>query len=601
MVREMGKKNKFQEDKKSQADINLEMGLNRLNCNALFSEMSINWYIGKCTGDNLGNKNCPAIVRSDDRVYVNKEYLLEPTEWEYTMAHCLLHLAFGHFNPEKIPSCVDKKIWNYACDIYIAKFLADVKIGKPIYDSITNYNGPLSDEINIYEYLLDHHEIVDKNYFGVAAKFQNDMIGGMNTSDKIAKEFAYALAKSVTKTVVKAGGHSFDEGEKTRSMKAAEWFINHYPLLGGLASGFKIIEDRDHCYKNDIQIAAVDVTKAEIYVNPTSHLEFEELKFVLAHEFLHAGLQHAERCQGRDRYLWNVACDYVINGWLYEMGVGEMPDGILYDENLKNQSAEEIYDDLVQNLKKNSKLNTLRGYGLGDIMGEPEKNKNQVSLDEFYRSALQNGLEYYNNNGRGFIPAGLIEEIRALAMPPIPWDVELGKWFDMYFAPLEARRSYARPSRRQGSTPDIPRPRYIPADIPENSRTFGVVIDTSGSMSAKMIGYALGAIASYSDSKDVPCARVIFCDAAAYDAGYLSPEDIAGRVEVKGRGGTILQPGVDKLIEAKDFPKDAPILIITDGYIENNLQIKRDHAFLIPRGHHLPFRAKGKVFYFSEN
>ena len=186
-------------------------------------------------------------------------------------------------------------------------------------------------------------------------------------------------------------------------------------------------------------------------------------------------------------------------------------------------------------------------------------------------------------------------------MPPIPWDVELGKWLDMYFAPLEARRSYARPSRRQGSTPDIPRPRYIPADIPENSRTFGVVIDTSGSMSAKMIGYALGAIASYSDSKDVPCARVIFCDAAAYDAGYLSPEDIAGRVEVKGRGGTILQPGVDKLIEAKDFPKDAPILIITDGYIENNLQIKRDHAFLIPRGHHLPFRAKGKVFYFSEN
>ena len=596
----MGKKNKFQEDKKSQAGINLEMGLNRLNCNALFSEMSINWYIGKCTGANLGNKNCPAIVRSDDKVYVNKEYFLEPIEWEYAMAHCLLHLAFGHFNPEKMPSCVDKKIWNYACDLYIAKFLADVKIGKPIYDSITNYNGPLNDENKIYEYLLDHHEIVDKNYFGVAAKFQNDMIGGTNTSDAIAKAFAYALAKSVTKTVVQAGGHSFDEQEKTRAMKAAEWFINHYPLLGGLASGFKIIEDRDYCYKNDIQIAAVDVTKAEIYVNPTSHLEFEELKFVLAHEFLHAGLQHAERCQGRDRYLWNVACDYVINGWLYEMSVGKMPDGILYDENLKNKSAEEIYDDLVQNLKKNSKLNTLRGYGLGDIMGEPEKNKNQVSLDEFYRSALQNGLEYYNNNGRGFIPAGLIEEIRALAMPPIPWDVELGKWFDMYFAPLEARRSYARPSRRQGSTSDIPRPRYVSADIPENSRTFGVVIDTSGSMSAKMIGYALGAIASYSDSKDVPYARVIFCDAAAYDAGYLSPEDIAGRVEVKGRGGTILQPGVDKLIEAKDFPKDAPILIITDGYIENNLTIKRDHAFLIPRGHHLPFHAKGKIFYFNE-
>ncbi|MBQ3442747.1 MAG: hypothetical protein IJG33_05805 [Selenomonadaceae bacterium] len=51
----------------------------------------------------------------------------------------------------------------------------------------------------------------------------------------------------------------------------------------------------------------------------------------------------------------------------------------------------------------------------------------------------------------------------------------------------------------------------------------------------------------------------------AYDEEYLSLEDIAGRVEVKGRGGTKLQPAVDLLLSAKDFPKDAPILVITDG------------------------------------
>ena len=41
---------------------------------------------------------------------------------------------------------------------------------------------------------------------------------------------------------------------------------------------------------------------------------------------------------------------------------------------------------------------------------------------------------------RGLLPAGLIEEIRALSQPPIPWDVELAQWFDHYFAPLERRR-----------------------------------------------------------------------------------------------------------------------------------------------------------------
>ena len=107
-------------------------------------------------------------------------------------------------------------------------------------------------------------------------------------------------------------------------------------------------------------------------------------------------------------------------------------------------------------------------------------------------------------------------------------------------------------------------------------------------------------IASYAAAKEVPYARVVFCDAKAYDAGWLAPEDIAGRVEVRGRGGTILQPGVDLLLKAKDFPKDAPILIITDGYIEKNLSVHREHGFLIPRGNHLPFRAKGKVFYFAE-
>ena len=118
-------------------------------------------------------------------------------------------------------------------------------------------------------------------------------------------------------------------------------------------------------------------------------------------------------------------------------------------------------------------------------------------------------------------------------------------------------------------------------------------------MGAQAIGKALGSIASYSVAHDVPFARVIFCDAAAYDIGYVSPEDIAGRVAVKGRGGTILQPGIDALESAKDFPKDGPILIITDGEIEEHLSIKHEHAYLLPKGRRLSFRARGKVFYFS--
>lgn len=110
---------------------------------------------------------------------------------------------------------------------------------------------------------------------------------------------------------------------------------------------------------------------------------------------------------------------------------------------------------------------------------------------------------------------------------------------------------------------------------------------------------ALGSIVSYAVAKEVPFVRVVFCDACPYDAGYLAPNDIAGHVEVKGRGGTVLQPAVALLEHAKDFPADGPILIITDGYIENDLRVHHEHAYLLPKGNKLPFQPKGKVFYFQ--
>lgn len=45
-----------------------------------------------------------------------------------------------------------------------------------------------------------------------------------------------------------------------------------------------------------------------------------------------------------------------------------------------------------------------------------------------------------------------------------------------------------------------------------------------------------------------------------------------------------------------NFPLSGPILIITDGYIEDDLKVRREHAYLIPNGNRLPFRAKGKVY-----
>jgi predicted metal-dependent peptidase len=412
--------------------------------------------------------------------------------------------------------------------------------------------------------------------------------------------FATALTRTVSAAMDMAGGRRaslHDALDPQRPWeRALSWFISSFPLLGGIAAGIRLVADAELARAHGIQIAAVNAEAGEIYVNPLYRLDDEEWRFVLAHEMLHAALRHGDRCGSRDPYLFNVACDYVINGSLREMQVGTMPEGLLYDRELAGLSSEEIYDRIAGDLRRMRRLSTLRGKGVGDVLGAPlGPPGDYVDLDGFYRRGLAHGLDLHQRQERGYLPSGLVEEIRTLSHPPLPWDAQLARWFDEFVPSPQPVRSYARPSRRQSSTPGIPRAgRYFPPE--EVARcTFGVVLDTSGSMDRTLLGKALGAIASYAEARDVPAARVVFCDAAPHDAGYLPVTGIAGRVRVHGRGGTVLQPGVDLLHRADDFPPGAPVLVITDGWCDV-LRVRREHAYLIPQGRHLPFTPRGPVF-----
>jgi predicted metal-dependent peptidase len=553
---------------------------------------------------------CPAngwaVVTLNGAIHVHPTRRGDPEEWLYVLAHCLLHLGFGHFQDR-----AREREWNAACDCFVGKFLADLKIGRPPEDMLAHFQPPGATEERVYEIFCERGIPTDFQAPGTAGPNAGDMIWEPVKLDWQGHKFDWqecfglSLARAASTAVNIAAGliTSFDEqGQQAQTLaqRARSWFISSYPLLGALAATFKIIEDALLCHRMDISVAAVDAESKEIFINPHAGLNEQEMRFVMAHELLHVGLRHDARRQGRDAYLWNVACDYVINAWLIDMAVGHVPQvGLLYDPELKAESAEAIYDHIVTDLRRYRKLTTMRGVGTSDILerGRPDwwSVGDGVDLDEFYRRALSQGLSYHQEQGRGLLPAGLIEEIYALSQPPIPWDVELAQWFDHYFPPVEKIRSYARPSRHQSSTPDIPRPQWVPPPDWDEGRTFGVLLDTSGSMDRSILAKALGAIASYSLSRDVPAARVIFCDAATYDQGYMPLDAIAGQVKVRGRGGTILQPGVDLLERAEDFPKDGPLLIITDGFCDK-LSIRREHAFLLPSGRDLPFVPRGPIF-----
>lgn len=619
----MGKQHKEKEDPNL---IQLMNGIHILEEHDVFRHLI--FHNLRVVGRNELGKKTPASSNANGTILVNKNVALSPKQWAYAIAHCVLHNCFGHYDEDKVPGYFEedesgkkikkvrfnKRLWNIACDIYVDRFLHDIRLGEPLNQSPVGAIpfSIMEDEHKIYEFLLRENWDEDNHIYGVGALDSMDMIGlekpivyrkdrwGYQEQNEFASDFAYYLAKSVSNAIDYVSDH---EAENSYGKKIASWFINTFPLLGAIAASFKIVDDLNECRKYDISTAAVDAYEGIIYINTSRNMSDEEWRFVMAHEFLHAALLHHMRSAGKDAYLWNIATDYVINGWLVEMKVGVMPEGVLYDPSLKDMSAEEIYDEIIRDMRTYMKKNTFRGNGQGDIMGKRTPGafggaSRGVSLDEFYRNALGQGLEYeLARRGRGFLPAGLEQEIRALAVPPVPWDVKLSEWFNAHIRPLEKHRSYAHPSRRQSCTPDIPRASYVITESEKSSRTFGVIIDTSGSMSNEEIGKALGAVASYAASREVLAARVVFCDASAYDAGYMTPDDIAGRVKILGRGGTRLQPAIDLFQRAKDFPKDGPILIITDGGIEDHLDIKREHAYILPAGYRLPFKARGEVFY----
>ncbi|MEV4347432.1 hypothetical protein AB0J83_23500 [Actinoplanes sp. NPDC049596] len=525
-----------------------------------------------------------AIVGPAGSIRANRTRKLDQDGWQWVLAHCLLHLGFGHHARE----------WDDVACLAVTRFQRAVKLGREPF--------PLPAELPAAD-----EEQLRRN--GLKAEFTDCGAGSPDLSYEHIRDdpqwpdrFALGLSAAATAAVDVAGGArtSITDPAARRApwQRALSWFIGSYPLLGAIAARFTLVADAELARGLDISVAAVSPEAGEIYVNPQRRLDDEEWRFVLAHEMLHAALRHGDRVGGRDPYLWNVACDFVVNGWLVEMGVGLLPDGTLHDPALAGLSAEDVYDRIAGDLRRMRKLATLRGTGRGDIIGPPGARPRAVDLDEYCRRALLSGYAYHLSSGRGVLPAGLVAEIRVLEQPPLPWDVRLARWFDEHVPSPEWQRTYARPSRRQAATPGIPRPgRHLPEEVVRRC-TFGVVVDTSGSMNHELMGKALGAIASYATARDVPAARVVFCDAAAYDAGYLPVDDIAGRVRVRGRGGTVLQPGVDLLERAVDFPPTGPILVITDGECDV-LRVRREHAYLMPAGARLPFTPRGEVFRLS--
>lgn len=444
---------------------------------------------------------------------------------------------------------------------------------------------------------LEEKDLLDIVY--PLAKFMKENVNylfvkGTKTFHSFEKNFTDGLADDATKKL-----RSMVKENERKEHPVQTRFFNKYPFFSSMAALFKLETDLQECKRRDIYYGAVDFYSNTIYINEfnLSKGNFDQyMDFIFAHEMLHVALNHYGRKKNRDMLKWNLACDFVINHWLVEMKVGFAPDGVYLDSSLAGLSAEEIYIKICESEDLLKRMTTMRDIHAGhsykrknekdkgkavDMFGEAEA-KQFGELHDAACAAMLQGYHVHKNMGRGALPAGLEEEIRVLEQPSIPWEVELASWISYNLPVDEKKRTYARVSRRPSISPDMPLPKWIVPQNEKKSKTFGVVLDTSGSMDKVLLGKALGAIAAYSKQNDVLQVRLICCDTEPYDLGYVNVDEIKNKMKLRGRGGTVLQPALDFLETQKDFPKYAPVLILTDGYFEPGLNTSRASAYLVP-------------------
>src|SRR6478609_797717 len=98
-----------------------ERGRMLLQHHPMFAPLGSHASVNRAEG-NLCPRDGWAVVTRSGQIHVHPTRRGEPAEWAYVLAHCFLHLGFAHFQEGKRP-----REWNAACDLFVARFLADLK------------------------------------------------------------------------------------------------------------------------------------------------------------------------------------------------------------------------------------------------------------------------------------------------------------------------------------------------------------------------------------------------------------------------------------------------------------------------------------------
>lgn len=354
-----------------------------------------------------------------------------------------------------------------------------------------------------------------------------------------------------------------------RIITARVGLLLRHPFFGNMATRLRITAADEF-----IPTAAVDGRNLYFNTQFFNAMDNKEIEFVIAHEILHMVFDHLTRREDRNPYLYNVACDYIVNNMLVRDRIGTKPKLVECFQDFKYDgwTSEEVYDELFENAEKididqlgemlDEHFEWGEGPGSNDdsdgntksesqAMSESEKQRIKDEIKEAMMAAAQSA-------GAGNTPGEIQRLIKELTEPKMNWRQLLRQQIQ---SSIKSDYTFIRPSRKGWHTGAI-----LPGMNFEETIDLCVAIDMSGSIgdtqAKDFLSEVKGIMDEYKDYK-----ITVWCfDTKVYNEQEFSADtgDDINEYQVMGGGGTDFMVNWTYMKEQDIQPKK--FLMFTDGY-----------------------------------
>ncbi len=294
-------------------------------------------------------------------------------------------------------------------------------------------------------------------------------------------------------------------------------------------------------------------------------LSSEEIMYVMLHEVLHCALKHCTRGFGKQKFIYNIACDIVVNSSILEMYSKDeiIIDGKAIMHTAPNgkegrlYSAEQIYTMLMKMSHKDfADMYSDSVFDIHDVWAEID----DITIEDLWNHHLKDVVAACGV-GSG-IPSFMARYLKEVDRSPRT------NWRQILHDFIQFDKSdydFLYPDRRYST--DIVLPSFCENVHGSKVDRLWFLVDTSGSVSDEALSVAYEEIKRATEQIENLSGMLSFFDyTVSNPEAFENVDDILG-IRPIGGGGTSFTAIFKKLAEYNDIGElPNAIIIITDGY-----------------------------------